>query len=287
MTHDDPLGQRAPRQRPTIAGRLEQPPYSGIAAERLAAHAATLTASDAIAVISSGDDGAAAAPHVCSVPIMIGDTTYGALVATRRHAPYTSAEEKALTDIADLLGLVVEHAGMPAAVRDRTREQTAELAEVLELRSSHAVSKDVEVGLATAVAEALGLGPAAVIETELAVLVQDVGSLGVPQDVLDKGERVDAEERALLAQVPAWSAESVARVPGLEAVALVVLHCRDRWDSGERTPIESRIVNACAAYRAAASAPLESLRAGAGTRFDPAVVDALEAIVRDRQAPIT
>jgi hypothetical protein len=315
MKQDDPLGQRSPRRRPTIAHRLEQPPYGRIAVERLVAHAATMTASEATALVAIGDDGAdpgdvaggkpvalAGEPHACSVPIMIGTTTYGALEAARSQAAYTPDEERALTDVADLVGLVFEHSRLPPGVQQRSREQTDDLARALQLRSRPTISRDVEVDLAVAVAESLGLDAASVVETELATLLQDVGSLGVPQDVLDKGVAADAEDRALLARIPGWSAESVARVAGLEAVALVVLHCRAPWSGaaleGVRIPVESRIVNACAAYRVAASArpfgrgetheaALASLRAEAGTRFDPAVVDALEAVVRARFASIT
>ena len=55
---------------------------------------------------------------------------------------------------------------------------------------------------------------------------------------------------------PEWGAEMVARVPGLEAVALIVLLHHERPDgqgypyglSGDQIPMASRIVSACGAY---------------------------------------
>ena len=89
-------------------------------------------------------------------------------------------------------------------------------------------------------------------------------------------------------------AELVTRIPGLQVVALVVRHHHERFDgrgypsglAGERIPPAARIVSACDAYgamtqdrpyrRALSSAEaLEELRRGAGTQFDPSVVEAL------------
>jgi putative two-component system response regulator len=72
----------------------------------------------------------------------------------------------------------------------------------------------------------------------------------------------------------------------------IVRHCHERWDGrgypdaieGERIPLESRIVFVCDAFHAMTTdrpyrrrLPLEEARRrlleGAGTQFDPAVVD--------------
>ena len=91
----------------------------------------------------------------------------------------------------------------------------------------------------------------------------------------------------------------VARVPGLEAVALIVLLHHERPDgqgypyglSGDQIPMASRIVSACGAYGAMTKrwphrdameidAAVSELRRHAGTQFDPDVVDALAACLR-------
>ena len=90
----------------------------------------------------------------------------------------------------------------------------------------------------------------------------------------------------------------VRQVAGLGEAGDAVRHHHERWDgqgypdglAGDAIPIEARVVAACNAYssmttarpfraaRAAAEA-VEELRRGAGHQFDPAVVDALVAVL--------
>jgi HD-GYP domain-containing protein (c-di-GMP phosphodiesterase class II) len=149
--------------------------------------------------------------------------------------------------------------------------------------------------LACEVARELGLDSADLIELELTARLHDVGKLRVPPEILDKPGPLDDDERAVVRLHPGWGAEMVARIPGLEAVALLVRLHHERIDgdgyphglAGERIPIASRIVAACDAYSAivddrpyragqSSAIALAELRRTAGTQFDPHVVGALE-----------
>ena len=95
----------------------------------------------------------------------------------------------------------------------------------------------------------------------------------------------------------------VGRIPGLEAVALIVRLHHERPDgtgyphglSREHIPVASRIVSVCDAYRAMTkrrpySEPLEvdaallELERHAGTQFDPDAAEALVSFVRCAEA---
>jgi HD-GYP domain-containing protein (c-di-GMP phosphodiesterase class II) len=147
----------------------------------------------------------------------------------------------------------------------------------------------------------MGLDPAELLELELAALLHDVGKLRVPREILRKPGSLSHSEERLMRNHPVWGAELVSGVPGLQAVALIVRHHHERIDgegypsrlAGVRIPVASRIVAACDAYGAmteprAYGAPrspdeaLAELRHEAGSQFDPAVVDALEAEVAER-----
>ena len=149
------------------------------------------------------------------------------------------------------------------------------------------------------VATRLGLSGADLVEVELAALVHDVGKLRVPASVLHKPGRLNPQERELMRRHPEWGAEMVARVPGLEAVALIVRLHHEQPDgqgypyglSGDQIPMASRIVSACGAYGVMTKrwphrdameidAAVSELRRHAGTQFDPDVVEALAACLR-------
>jgi putative nucleotidyltransferase with HDIG domain len=152
---------------------------------------------------------------------------------------------------------------------------------------------------ATAIGERLGFERAELVEVELGALLHDVGKLRLPRELLTKPGELTADERALVRRHPEWGAEMVARIPGLEAVSLIVRLHHERPDglgypyglSHERIPIVTRVVSVCDAYgamrkRRPYSAPLDvddalgELERHAGTQFDAEVVDALVAFVR-------
>jgi HD-GYP domain-containing protein (c-di-GMP phosphodiesterase class II) len=92
---------------------------------------------------------------------------------------------------------------------------------------------------------------------------------------------------------PAWGAETLSDVRGLEVVATIVRYHHERWDGrgypdglrGACIPLASRVISVCDAFGAMTCTrpyrdgmppahAVAELRAGAGTQFDPAVVDA-------------
>jgi response regulator RpfG family c-di-GMP phosphodiesterase len=95
--------------------------------------------------------------------------------------------------------------------------------------------------------------------------------------------------RELLRLEPLWGADMVARIPGLEAVALIVRHTYERWDghghpdglAGERIPLASRLIAVADVLCAApAGARIDEL---AGTVLDPDLA-MLAAMARVREA---
>jgi HD domain len=129
-------------------------------------------------------------------------------------------------------------------------------------------------------ADDLGLCGPDVIELELAARLYDVGRLRTPSRVLGGRAELTASERELLRLQPLWGAEMVARIPGLEAIALIVRHCHERWDgrgypdglAGERIPLASRIVALAGAVASRAAIGLGPAEGA----FDPFLVARLE-----------
>jgi HD-GYP domain-containing protein (c-di-GMP phosphodiesterase class II) len=156
------------------------------------------------------------------------------------------------------------------------------------------------VAMAMDVAEQIGLDASARQRVEFGALLHDVGKIAIPKSIINKPGPLDDDEWALIRTHTVEGQRLLDRVGGLmRDVGLVVRASHERWDgrgypdglAGEAIPIEARVVACCDAYNAmtttrsyrdamSADAALAECRACAGSQFDPAVVDALVAVVR-------
>ena len=140
--------------------------------------------------------------------------------------------------------------------------------------------------LARLLAEERGIAGPDLIELDLAARLGGVGRLRMPPGAGPWRTASAHADRELLRLEPLWGADMVARVPGLEAVALIVRHARERWDgrghpdglAGEQIPLASRLI--ALAEAACSGQPVEEL---AGTSLDPSLAERLEALASEAQ----
>ncbi len=181
---------------------------------------------------------------------------------------------------------------------DRTMDA---LLEALSLREPDLPMHLDSVGsLAVEVARALGLRRDEIDELVRAAQLHDLGKLAVPDEILHKAGPLDEREWAFVRQHPLVGERILRASPAFRNVATIVRSTHERWDGagypdslqGSEIPVSSRIIAACDAftamtsvrpYRSALSTEdaLAELERFAGTQFDPAVVSALAALVRD------
>jgi HD-GYP domain-containing protein (c-di-GMP phosphodiesterase class II) len=155
------------------------------------------------------------------------------------------------------------------------------------------------VGLSVQVAERMELDEDTRRAAELGALLHDIGKIAVPDEIINKPGPLDEDEWAIMKTHTVEGERMLAQVGGLLAdVGLVVRASHERWDGGgypdglarEQIPVAARIVSACDAYNAMTTdrsyrkslgleVAVSELRKNAGTQFDPAVVDALVAVV--------
>jgi HD-GYP domain-containing protein (c-di-GMP phosphodiesterase class II) len=134
-----------------------------------------------------------------------------------------------------------------------------------------------------------------------AALLHDIGKVAVPDSILSKPGALNDEEWEVMRGHSIVGERILRAVPGLGPVARMVRHGHEHFDGngypdglrGEEIPLGSRIVLACDAYDAmTAPRPYRDpmtpdqaaaeLVAGAGTQFDPRVVEALLGYLEDR-----
>jgi diguanylate cyclase len=232
-----------------------------------------------------------------AVPIYSGGMVTGVLTAavTRGRDDFDAHDIEILAELADLAGAAIEHGRRQHHFDATVHAHVEALAAAMDMRDQRTArhSEDV-VELARRVGHLLELEPTSLLELEFAARLHDVGKIQVPDAVLNKPGPLEPHENEVIRCHATWGSETLARVPGLGAVATIVRYHHERWDgagypdglSGTRIPLASRIISVCDAYGAmtcdrpyrSALDPedaLEEIRSGSGTQFDPTVVRAL------------
>ena len=241
------------------------------------------------------------------VPVTLSNGhTYGTLCAIS-HADARHLNEGHIAVMVSLARLLASHIESDVANHAEGREQAehtgvhALLSALLARDHYTGEHSQFVVGLATQVACELGLDEAAVHDVEQVALLHDVGKVGIPDAVLQKQDGLSESEWVLMRQHPVIGARILAGTRTLAHLAPAVGAEHERFDGqgypdglrGEQIPLASRITFACDAYHAmtsdrpyrpaldAATARAE-LRAGAGSQFDPTVVDVLVRVLGGR-----
>jgi HD-GYP domain-containing protein (c-di-GMP phosphodiesterase class II) len=141
------------------------------------------------------------------------------------------------------------------------------------------------------VGQELGLEESELQNLEVAALLHDIGKVGIPDAILKKPARLDADEYALMKKHPEYGWAVLRMLPGFERAALDILHHHENFDgtgypAGLREleiPVVSRIVSVIDAFDAMVSSrpyrvglphqeAVRRLIESSGTQFDPAVV---------------
>jgi response regulator RpfG family c-di-GMP phosphodiesterase len=227
--------------------------------------------------------------------------------------------------LATVLAIVASHAAESGARRRehdraeeleaRVRERTAELRqtqlEIVQRLAQAADSRDEETGehierigrLCADLGLAVGLGNGEAELLRHAAAMHDVGKIGIPDRVLLKAGKLDAEEWELMKTHTTLGAQilSGSRSELLQLAETIALTHHERWDgsgypaglAGEEIPLVGRICAVCDVFDALISErpykrawsrreALAEIARGSGSHFDPRLADAFLAQQRGR-----
>ncbi len=179
-----------------------------------------------------------------------------------------------------------------AEVRRRMLRGLSTLVDMAEIRDGQPGHSKAVAERADRLAAAYGMGPMERKAARVAARLHDVGRLGISDLVLAKAGPLDAVEQDKLRMHPLLGAEVLARCGfSSEEVEAVRSH-HERWDGngypqglqGEDIPVLARLISIVDGFEALSSSrawrpartPEEALRTvqrGAGTFYDPALVD--------------
>jgi hypothetical protein len=179
----------------------------------------------------------------------------------------------------------------------RALVQAVEIKDLYTRGHSERVAKASEM-----IARRLGMEEERISILRYAAILHDVGKLGVPTRLLQKDGKFDEAELEAIRVHPVRGVDVVRDIAFLNEAYTAILHHHERMDgrgyptglAGERIPRFARIIAVADAfdsmtstrsYRPARSVPdaVAELRACAGSQFDPAMVDAMQAALAEAE----
>jgi putative nucleotidyltransferase with HDIG domain len=224
---------------------------------------------------------------VATVPCNLREGAAGALAVWCQDAEEIEpAELDALATLGALTTVALRNADLRDAERNFFTHSTNLLVATLDIYLADRVDHSRRVaGLAGQIAHELGLSAARRERMHFAALLHDIGMLRVRRDHVEDVEMIRRHAELgdeMLRPIRVW-----------EDLAPIVRHHHEWFDgrgypdrlSGESVPLESRIIAVAEAFDAMTSdksykppipveQALDRLKLGAGSQFDPAVVDA-------------
>jgi putative nucleotidyltransferase with HDIG domain len=236
-----------------------------------------------------------------TAPVWIGDRLWGVVNCEEAEPGAFDAEDaRLLQTVADQMGAALRSAELYAQLEDAYLGTAEALAAALEAKDAYTASHARSIASwAEGVGRALGMDDAGLRDLRYGAIFHDIGKIAIPEAILDKRGPLDDEERRIMQRHTVIGEQILRPVTFLGGVLPIVRHEHERWDGGgypdglarEDIPLGARIVLVCDAfhamtsdrpYRAAMSDAdaVAELRAGAGTQFDPHVVEAfLDAVL--------
>jgi len=235
---------------------------------------------------------------VISAPLVVGDQAIGAITVIG--AGLRESDLPAMMAFANQTAAAIETARLLQESREMEEAMVLTLAGAIELREALRSRAYEHAALAERLAEHLGFDPARRRRVRYAALLQDLGKINLPDSILRKRGRLDAEERALMMTHPVVAADVLQRFKPLTDLAPIV-RAHHEWFNGEgypdglkaeAIPIETRIISVVNAFfnvtfdlptktEQTVAEGLVELTRFAGINLDPNITEALVAMCRE------
>lgn len=245
-----------------------------------------------------------------AVPMSLGGRIIGAVSVLRasisRDGGFSPQEVRLVEELAAQAVTAVEQAQLFAKVRadNNALEQGYDttlkaLMAALDAKDDATEGHCERVAKLTAqLARAMGVAPSLLVHIERGALLHDVGKIGVPDAILKKPKALNDNEWEAMRKHPLLAGLMVSKIGFLEPALPILLYHHEKYDgtgypfglSGENIPVEARVFSVIDAYDAMTSdrpyreamahdEAMAEVRRHSARQFDPAVVEAFEALM--------
>ena len=241
---------------------------------------------------------------VC-VPINDGEQPRGWLLALNHKGrdqeelcQFGSVEARLFSSVGTMLGMHGTNIELYRKQAELFTSSVRALATAIDAKDSYTSGHSDRVArISVTLAQELGLDKEALDTLYLGGLLHDIGKIGVDDHILNKPDKLTAEEYDHVKQHPQLGYEILKGVRQLHKILPIVLHHHETWDGdgyphrlkGAETPFLARILAVADAFDAMSGdrpyrkgLPEEKiekiLREGAGSQWDSQVVEAFFAV---------
>ncbi|MBI4790762.1 MAG: PAS domain S-box protein [Chloroflexi bacterium] len=237
------------------------------------------------------------AQWLCLVPLRTGERVIGLLILgeargeQREH--FTPEKLYLAQNIADQAASALQRAQLFAELERSYLQTVLSLARAVEAKDTYTADHAERLAeMALEIGRQFGMSSRELDDLRYGAILHDVGKIGVPDGILQKPSKLDADEWQQMRQHPIIGAQILAPVPRLAGAARIVRHHHERYDGqgypdglvGETIPLGARILTVVDSYSAImdqrvykAARTIEEaiaeLKRCSGTQFDPRVVE--------------
>jgi len=249
---------------------------------------------------SSQDDASASVvfqriQSIMCVPMSDKDGPLGVIYVDRvlGSRQFSRHDLKVLSAIGNQAGIAIRRAQLTQQVEGLFRDVMRTVINLVEVKDEYTYGHSERVtAVALRLAEMCSLEKPDLRDVEIAGLLHDVGKLAVRLEILQKPSKLTDSEYEAVKSHPVAGATILKDVENAENIRAAVLHHHEWWDgsgypdgiAGEAIPLLARILSVADAFDSMASDRpykhvlpreeiLAELREGAGTQFDPHLVN--------------
>lgn len=229
-----------------------------------------------------------------AVPLISRDSARGVLLlGDRQPGGFASEETFVVEKIASQISVALENATLYEDMRTLFISTVSSLANAIDAKSPWTKGHSERVmTIAAAIAEEMGLSDSFVEKIKIAGLLHDIGKIGILEELLEKPDKISDEEFPPMRLHPEKGVAILSPIEQLQDVLPAIRHHHERYDGtgypdglkGEEIPLQARIVAVADAFDAMVSDrpykkgfsvqnALKTLEKGAGSQFDPVVVE--------------
>ncbi len=238
------------------------------------------------------------------LPLKVANRVVGVLNLTKfsSEEPFSESDIRLYLILATQAALAIENAHLHRKIREGYLAALASFCKYAENLMPYRQGHSMRVGIyAKRLGEVVGMSKRDAEEVRIAALIQDLGLLLVPKEVLAKPGKLTEEEWSLIRNHPIWSIDLIDPPAILtETIETAVKHHHERFDGtgypeglkGDEIPMPARLLAVADTFDALCSErphrpaysteqALSEMRKVAGSQLDPDLTDAFIQIVTE------